>query len=464
MEPTSRKVLIEVAAVLLLASASTLSLAMDAQTDRMESTFVEWVGKHSVENANLVIVRDGAIVGTVGRGRLATSRPVGVASLSKAITGVCIVKLVEAHKLQFDADLGAVLAGRFKRHPPKDQRAQLITIAQLLTHASGITNDPSQGIAFNQFQPFDKPSMDEQFDVALSVPLGNPPGSRYFYNNMNYAALAVVIETVTGEKYGDYCGREVLTKAGVNDDDARSGEWASRGAYGGWKISPEGYAKFLDYFDPSQKLLSISPADWPRFDNRSGRGYSIGTNTRNGVDFFHYGDFTWSNPRANYGAYYAMWHQGVRFVVTYSPNISHELVDELARGVAPGRVSVRVLAAQRTWFCRVLLSQVRFRVLCRRETSCFVRLDSVGRLSLERSTPSRSVGRRSAPLCSCYAALRPYVTRRLGATVLEGGCCRAIVRPRSGQDSLPGHHSFLLKQSFSKIELTRTDYCASRSE
>src|ERR1700689_4520182 len=88
------------------------------------------------------------------------------------------------------------------------------TIAQFLTHTSGITNDPSQGIAFNQFQPFDKPSMDKQFDVALSVPLGNSPGSRYFYNNMNYAALAVVIETVTGEQYGDYGGREVLKTFG----------------------------------------------------------------------------------------------------------------------------------------------------------------------------------------------------------------------------------------------------------
>src|ERR1700685_3510614 len=129
METTSRKVLIAVAVVFLLAPASTLTLAIDAQADRMENVFTEWVGKHSVERANLVIVR-------------------GVASLAKAITGVCIVKLVEAHKLQFDADLGAVMAGRFKRRPPKDQRAQTITIAQLLTHTSGITNDPSQGIAF----------------------------------------------------------------------------------------------------------------------------------------------------------------------------------------------------------------------------------------------------------------------------------------------------------------------------
>jgi CubicO group peptidase (beta-lactamase class C family) len=324
MKTANRKVLIAVAGVFVAAQA----LAADTQADRMEKVFQGWVDKHSVENANLVIVRDGAIVGTVGRGRLATSRPVGVASLSKAITGVCIVKLIEAHKLQFDVGLGAVLADHFRRHPPKDERAKTVTIAQLLTHTSGITNDPSQGIAFDQFQPFDKPSMDKQLDVALSVPLDNPPGSRYFYNNMNYAALAVVIETVTGEQYGDYCGREVLKKAGVNDATLKW-EWASRGAYGGWKISPEGYAKFLDYFDPSQKLLNTPPADWPGFATRNGRGYSIGINIRNGTDFFHFGDFMWSNPRTSYGAYFAMWHQGVRFVVTYTPNIDHGLVNEL---------------------------------------------------------------------------------------------------------------------------------------
>src|ERR1700693_5775386 len=87
METTSRKVLIAVAVVFLLAPASRLTLAIDAQADRMENAFTEWVGKHSVESANLVIVRDGAILGTVGRGRLATSRPVGVAGLLKGNPG-----------------------------------------------------------------------------------------------------------------------------------------------------------------------------------------------------------------------------------------------------------------------------------------------------------------------------------------------------------------------------------------
>jgi CubicO group peptidase (beta-lactamase class C family) len=301
----------------------------DAQALRMEKAFTEWVNKNSVANANLVVVRDSAVILKVGLGKSATSKAVGVASLSKAITGVCIIKLVEAHKLAFDTALGALLTASFKKHPPKDVRARDITIGQLLTHASGITNDPSQGIAFNQFQPFGSPSMDKQFEVALAVPLGSLPGAGYFYNNMNYAALGVVIESVTGESYGEYCGREVLKSVGVNDATLKW-EWASRGAYGGWKISPEGYAKFLDYFDPSKKLLDTPSAAWPKILTPGGSGYSVGINTRrNNTDIFHFGDFNWTNPPASYGAYFDMWHQGIRFVVTYSPNISHAVVEEL---------------------------------------------------------------------------------------------------------------------------------------
>jgi CubicO group peptidase (beta-lactamase class C family) len=301
----------------------------DMRALRMEKAFTEWVNRNSVANANLVVVRDGEILLKVGPGKSATNKAVGVASLSKAITGVCIVKLVEARKLEFDTPLGTVLTTWFKKHSPKDARARDITIGQLLTHSSGILNDPSQGVAFNQFQPFGSSSMDNQFEVALAVPLGNIPGTGYFYNNMNYAALAVVIEAVTGESYGEYCGREVLKSVGINDATLKW-EWASRGAYGGWRISPEAYAKFLDYFDPSKNLLKTRLADWPKVQTPGGAGYSIGINTRrNNTDIFHFGDFNWTNPPASYGAYFEMWHQGIRFVVTYSPNISHAVVDEL---------------------------------------------------------------------------------------------------------------------------------------
>jgi CubicO group peptidase (beta-lactamase class C family) len=301
----------------------------DTQALRMEKAFTEWVNRNSLANTNLVVVRDGAVLLKVGPGKSATNKAVGVASLSKAITGVCIVKLVEARKFEFDTPLGSALTAWFKKHPPKDARAKDVTIGQLLTHSSGIINDPSQGIAFNQFQPFGSPSMDKQFEVALAVPLGNIPGAGYVYNNMNYAGLAVVIETVTGESYGEYCGREVLKSVGINDATLKW-EWASRGAYGGWKISSESYAKFLDYFDPAKKLLNTRLADWPKAQTPGGGGYSIGINTRrSNTDIFHFGDFNWTNPPASYGAFFEMWHQGIRFVVTYSPNISHTVVDEL---------------------------------------------------------------------------------------------------------------------------------------
>ena len=81
METTSRNVLIAVVVVFVLAP-STPTRTADAQADRMGKVFTEWVDKHSVEGSNLVIVRDGAILGTVGRGRFALPGPKPVGPLA----------------------------------------------------------------------------------------------------------------------------------------------------------------------------------------------------------------------------------------------------------------------------------------------------------------------------------------------------------------------------------------------
>jgi hypothetical protein len=60
---------------------------------------------------------------------------------------------------------------------------------------------------------------------------------------------------------------------------------------------------------------SIRLADWPK-------------SALLAVDNF-FGDFSWSNPQANYGGSYEMWHKGPRFVVMYSPNICRAVVEEL---------------------------------------------------------------------------------------------------------------------------------------
>ncbi|MEQ1524265.1 MAG: serine hydrolase domain-containing protein [Aestuariivirga sp.] len=306
--------------VLLMAFPTHTANARDDRIQRIETAFNKWITKYSVKDASLAIVIDGVIAGQIGHGGYTTEQAVPVASLSKAITGICIAKLVESGKLRFNQRIGIVIASYFSKNPPKDARAKRITIAQLLTHTSGITHDPTQGGELDQFQPFSNASMERQLQVALTAPLGR---TKFAYNNMNYAALGIVIQTVTGEDHDKFCSREVLEPVGVQGAGLNP-DWRMMGAFGGWNISAADYAKFLGYFDPSRRLLGVRPANWPKTD-LNGASYSLGTLMRrngSGYNFWHFGSWTRNIPTASFGAYFAMWGGKVGVVANYSPSIS----------------------------------------------------------------------------------------------------------------------------------------------
>jgi len=294
--------------------------AKDGRVQRVERAFKQWVTKYSVRDASLAIVIDGVIAGQIDHGGYTAERAVPVASLSKAITGICIAKLVESGKLRFNQRIGTAIASYFSNNPPKDIRAKQITIAQLLTHTSGITHDPTQGGELDQFQPFSEASMERQLKVALTAPLGR---TKFAYNNINYAALGIVIQVVTGEDYDKFCSREVLEPIGVQGAGLNA-DWRMMGAFGGWNISATDYAKFLGYFDPSRQLLGISPAKWPKTD-LDGASYSLGTLMRrngSGYNFWHFGSWTRNIPSPSFGAYFAVWGGKLGVVANYSPSIS----------------------------------------------------------------------------------------------------------------------------------------------
>ena len=305
--------------------------AEDVRVERMKTAFQVFVAKNKVKNASLVVLLDGEVAGTVNVGKYTTSGAVPIASLSKAITGVCIARLVDSGKLGFDAEIETLLSGYFCKHPPKDSRVRKITVAQLLTHTSGITDDPSQSMT-KRFRPFSKTSENLLVTVALSRPLGREPGSGYVYNNMNYAVLGLIVETVTGEAYEKYCGREVLEAVGVQDATLDP-DWRILGAFAGWKISAEGYAKFLSYFDPSKGLLKTQPADWPKApDLRGGWSYSLGVFMHESAfgpqyNFTHPG--RWEGPNASFGAYFALWDGTIGAIANYAPTVPDATATDL---------------------------------------------------------------------------------------------------------------------------------------
>src|SRR5512140_2466223 len=134
----------------------------------------------------------------------------GIASLDKQFTAAAILRLEMQGKLKA-ADpikkyLGAV---------PVDKAD--ITIHQLLTHTSGLTNtyrDEFPDLEFPQY-----------IEAVLKTPLEAPPGKEFIYSNTGYDLLAWIIERVSGMSYEKYLAAELFTPAGLVKTGLRLPRW-----------------------------------------------------------------------------------------------------------------------------------------------------------------------------------------------------------------------------------------------
>jgi CubicO group peptidase (beta-lactamase class C family) len=136
-------------------------------------------------------------------GRLVTiDDPVRVASISKLVTAIGVMQLVEAGKLDLNADVSTYL-GWPLRNPSFPDRP--VTLTTLLSHTSSVRDH------------------DDQYAVALgdtvqatmadprSWDLAHGPGANYFsYSNMNFPIVASIVERVTGERFDKWMRAHVL--------------------------------------------------------------------------------------------------------------------------------------------------------------------------------------------------------------------------------------------------------------
>jgi CubicO group peptidase (beta-lactamase class C family) len=321
----------------------------DAQGRRIVDAFRDWATRRSVPNTSIAVMRGTEVTAKAGIGTHTPTTAVPVASMSKAITGVCIARMVDAHLLRFNSRIGTLLADYFADNPPKQALAEKITIGQLLTHSSGITYDPSQGNQGGKIEqlPLNKTNLARQVTITLRQKLGARPGDGYYYyNNMNFAVLGLVIETLTGQAYEDYCYDTVLAPVGVTHT-VLNPQWRVMASWGGWKITALNYARFLRYFLPGQGLLNTTPAQWPKLDIGGGAFYSIGTMLRtNGswYNFWHDGSWSWSNPQSSFGGYFTVIDDDVRYAVNYEPTIGNAALNDLDASLYDAAVGAKSAA------------------------------------------------------------------------------------------------------------------------
>jgi len=113
-----------------------------------------------------------------------------IGSVTKQFTASAILKLVEQGKIKISDKISSYFI-----QSPKDKRD--ITIHQLLTHTSGISNRTG-GFRYNE-------ASKEQFlKEFFESELQSKPGTNYEYANANYIILTAILESVSGQTYSSF--------------------------------------------------------------------------------------------------------------------------------------------------------------------------------------------------------------------------------------------------------------------
>jgi CubicO group peptidase (beta-lactamase class C family) len=132
-----------------------------------------------------------------------------IASISKTFTGMAVMKLFEEGRLHLSDTLGKF----FPNFP-----YQGITVQMLLSHRSGL---PNYAYYLEKHKWNKKVKITNQ-DILRTLYEYQPgldfmSGKRFAYCNTNFALLALIIEQVSGQPYGEYLRRTFFEPLGMQD-------------------------------------------------------------------------------------------------------------------------------------------------------------------------------------------------------------------------------------------------------
>lgn len=186
----------------------------------------------SIKGASVAVAREGKLLYARGFGYASINDSIPVepyhrfriASVSKLVTAVAVMKLQEEGRLSLHDRVfgpGNILDDSLFAHP-KDRRVFDITVAHLLAHEGGW----SQQYGDQMFMPdviarslgVPMPvGLKDIISFALSKNLHFTPGTGQSYSNLGYSILGLVIERASGTDYETYCRKEVLEPLGIYD-------------------------------------------------------------------------------------------------------------------------------------------------------------------------------------------------------------------------------------------------------
>jgi len=187
------------------------------EADQEIDNFMQNLHHKAAFNGNVLVAKKGKIIyqNTFGwadylkKDSLKIDSKFELASVSKPLTALGILKLVEEEKLKLDQTVNDF----FPDFPYPG-----ISIRMLLTHRSGL---PNYVYFAETVWPDRKKGMSNMDAINLLIEhkpnrYGTPDG-RFHYNNSNYMVLAGIIEKVTGQDFAVFMKENIFQPAGMKN-------------------------------------------------------------------------------------------------------------------------------------------------------------------------------------------------------------------------------------------------------
>lgn len=278
--------------------------------EKAEKRIERFLSRWEIKGTSVAVMKNDKLVYVQGFGyanieeniKLEPYHLLRIASVSKLITGVAIMKLIEEEKLNLDDKVfgkkGILNDSIYSKY--NDTRVEYITIRQLLTHKAGWTTKWGDHLfipnAIAEYLKVSPPVSGSQIiEFALSKKLHYTPGKWSAYTNISYVILGEVIAEITHMPYEDYVNAAILYPLGIfnmrignnlyserfynevkyyeqsNADSAKSiygtGEMVPHcyggtdiqalGAAGGWIATPSDLLKLVASIDANQNVFDI---------------------------------------------------------------------------------------------------------------------------------------------------------------------------------------------------------------
>lgn len=208
-----------------------------------------------------------------------------LASVSKTFTSVAIMQLKEKNKLKLD--------DHFVKYFP-DFPFPTITIRQLLSHTSGLSDDIFDSLINKQK---DKIFTNNDVMPALQLYASHhsllfTPGERWSYASVGFELLALLVEKLSHQSFPEYVQKYIFQPAGMTHSYIQTNLSQTRD-----KNRSTNY-QFNNHFEMKLQLMDTLP-DWKEWTYNLTGLYGAGNVVSNTVDLFKYGEALFNGKLLN---------------------------------------------------------------------------------------------------------------------------------------------------------------------